>query len=605
MTPRVDEIRMDEDSLNSEMADEIHSKNVETNSQINHPQKIKIIGPWHPTLISSNINQLNVLPFPRRGNALITNTMTIPSTHKNALKYENRILWQQAIDKELKNINQHNMWEVIDQKEDYKFVGTTCIFRIKTNDRNEATEHKVRLCSQGFSQTQGCDFNKTFAPTGRLNSLRTLIAFSSKNNLGFHQIDIKRAFLNAELTETIYLAIPQGLDEDQQQKCLRLRKAIYGLKQAPLAWYTRLKEWLVKTGFSVSILDPCVFFKKKEPPTWIYIHVNDIAIFSKNVTVLKEEIKRGFDIKDFGPADLILGINVTQLNGDIILDQQHYSEALLNLYGISDCKETSTPLVPNEHLGPATGEEIESFKLLKVNFRSAVGSINYLSSATRPDLAQTVSSLLQYLENPGIQHWKSFLHILRYLKGSQELSLLYPRNGKEGIIAYSDADWGNYKATRRSISSYMASFERGLVNWKTRKQQSVLTLTAKAWYKSLCNLTSELLWLKQWTAEVGISNAQSPILIWNDNQSCINTANSDSNFNKKRMKHVDIQLHFVREGVQSKDFLLKYVPSGNMLVDFSTKSVNRNVLERALCALGILRLNVRGDVRELAKKSHD
>ncbi|MBW0462001.1 hypothetical protein O181_001716 [Austropuccinia psidii MF-1] len=272
---------------------------------------------------------------------------------------------------------------------------------------------------------------------------------------------------------------------------------------------------------------------------------------------------------------------------------------------MSDCKETSTPLVPNKHLGTATDEEIESFKLLKVIFRSAVGSIDYLSSATHPYLAHAVSSLFQYLENPGIRHWKSFLHVLRYLKGCQELSLIYPRNGTEGIIAYSNADWGSCKANRRSISGYLASFKGGLVMWKTRKQQSVSTSTAEAEYKSLCDLTSALLWLKKWTAEVGIINTKYPILIWNDNQSCINTANSDSNFNNKHMKHVNIQLHFVREAVKSKDFLLKYVPSGSMLADFLTKSVNRNVLERALCALGVLRLKVRGDVRELAEKSHD
>ncbi|MBW0500647.1 hypothetical protein O181_040362 [Austropuccinia psidii MF-1] len=239
--------------------------------------------------------------------------------------------------------------------------------------------------------------------------------------------------------------------------------------------------------------------------------------YSKNVTTFKEEIKKEFDVKDFGPADLIL--------------------------------ETSTPLVPKKHLRPVTDEEIESFKPLKVNFRSAVGSINYLSSATCPDLAHAVSSLWQCLENTGIQHWKSFLHVLRYLKGCQELSIIYPRNGSEGIIEYSNADWGSFKATRRSISRYLASFKGGLVMWKTRKQQSVFTLTAKAEYKSLCNLTSELLWLTQWTAEVGIINNQSPILIWNDNQSCINTANSDSNFNNKRMKHANIQLHFFREAV--------------------------------------------------------
>ncbi|MBW0478903.1 hypothetical protein O181_018618 [Austropuccinia psidii MF-1] len=539
------------------MVDEIHSETAETHSQVNQPSRIKIIGPRHLTLILISIDQLNVLPFARRGNALITNTMTIPSTYKNVLKSENKVFWQEAIDKELNNMNQHSMWEVIDLNKDYKLIGTTWIFRIKTNDWNEITEYKARICAQGFSQTQGCNFKKSFAPTGRLNSLCTLIAFASKNNLKFHQIDVKSAFLNAELTETIYLAIPQGLNEDQRQKCLRLKKAIYGLKQAPLAWYTQLKEWLIKTGFRVSVLDPCVFFKEANPPTWIYIHVDDIAIFSKNVTVFKEEIKKEFDIKDFGPADLILGIKVTQMNGDILLDQRHYAEALLNLYGMSNCKETTTPLIPNEHLEPATDEEIKRFKLLKVNFRSAVGSINYLSLATRPDLAHAVSSLSQYLEEPGIWHWKSFLHILRYLRGSQELSLIYPKDSKEGIIAYSDADWGNCKATRRSISGYLASFEGGLVMWKTRKQQLVSTSTAEAEYKLLCDLTSELLWLKQWTKEVGIGNPQSQIVIWNNNQSCINTAKGDSNFNNKHMKHIDIQLHFCQGSCTVKRLLIE------------------------------------------------
>ncbi|MBW0536726.1 hypothetical protein O181_076441 [Austropuccinia psidii MF-1] len=115
---------------------------------------------------------------------------------------------------------------------------------------------------------------------------------------------------------------------------------------------------------------------------------------------------------------------------------------------MGDCKEVSTPLVPNEHLGPAAEDEINRFKNMGVNFRSTIGSINYLSTATRPDLAHAVSSLSQYLENPVIQHWKGFLHILRYVKGSQGLGLHYFRNGKEGITGYCDADWGNCRVTR-------------------------------------------------------------------------------------------------------------------------------------------------------------
>ncbi|MBW0582489.1 hypothetical protein O181_122204 [Austropuccinia psidii MF-1] len=183
--------------------------------------------------------------------------------------------------------------------------------------------------------------------------------------------------------------------------------------------------------------------------------------------------------------------------------------------------------------------------------------------------------------------------------------MLYPRNGKEGIIECSDAYWGSCKATRRSIPGYLASFKGHLVIWKTRKQEYVSTSNAEAEYKYLCDLTLKLLLLKQWTTEVGMRNAQSPILIWNDNKSCINTAKSNSNFNHKQMKHVNIQLHFVRETNQSNKSLLKYIPSGNMLAEFLTKSVNKNVLERALYAMGVLRLHVRGDVRELAEKSHN
>ncbi|MBW0488783.1 hypothetical protein O181_028498 [Austropuccinia psidii MF-1] len=569
----IEELPLPVNSPISAMVGETHSDELNANStEINNHPRIKVIGPRHPTLITSSIDQLNVLPYSRRGNALFSASIEIPSTYKNALKSKDKDLWKQAINKELDNMNQLKVWEIVDLKDDYKLVGTTWIFRIKTNHQNEAVEFKARLCAQGFSQTQGSDYNKT-------------------------------AFLNAELSEVVYLAIPQGINADQRQKCPCLNKAIYSLKQAPLAWYTRLKQWLLKIGFRVSILDPCVFFKHREIPTWIYIHVDDIVIFSKDVSAFKNKIGSEFDIKDIGPADLILGIKVTQSEEKITLDQRHFSESLLNLYGMSECKEATTPLVPNKHLGPATSNEITTFNRLGINFRSAIGSLNYLSTATRPDLAHAVSALSQYLENPGIRHWKGFLHVLRYLKGSQELGLHYHRNGKQGIIAYSDADWGNCRVTRRSISGYLALFEGCLVLWKTRKQQAVSTSTAEAEYKALCDLTSEMLWLRQWAIEIGIVEPNCRVLIWNDNQSCINTPNGDSSFNNNRMKHVDIQLHFVREVVQSRDFQLQYVRSENMLADFLTKSVSKPVLERALNVLSVSRLKVRGDVGELAERS--
>ncbi|MBW0534259.1 hypothetical protein O181_073974 [Austropuccinia psidii MF-1] len=141
-----------------------------------------------------------------------------------------------------------------------------------------------------------------------------------------------------------------------------------------------------------------------------------------------------------GPPNLLLGMKISQLEEGIGMDQQHFVESLLELYGMQDHKPVSTPLVPNKHLGPATEEERIAFDSLQINFRSAVGSINYLSTATRPALSFEVSSLSQYHEKPGIQHWKAFLHVLKYLCGTQEMGLWYSQKGEAGLIAYSNAD---------------------------------------------------------------------------------------------------------------------------------------------------------------------
>ncbi|MBW0516534.1 hypothetical protein O181_056249 [Austropuccinia psidii MF-1] len=174
--------------------------------------QIKIIGPRHPTIISSQINDINILPYKRRTNALLTTVNEAPNTYSKAIKSKDNSLWPEAINNELTNMETLRVWDVVELQDDYKIVGTTWVFKIKRNKLNEPIEYKARLCAQGFTQSVGIDFDKIYAPTGQLNSLRTLIAFACINNLQFHQIDIKCAFLNAPLKETVYLAIPQGLN---------------------------------------------------------------------------------------------------------------------------------------------------------------------------------------------------------------------------------------------------------------------------------------------------------------------------------------------------------------------------------------------------------
>ncbi|MBW0541403.1 hypothetical protein O181_081118, partial [Austropuccinia psidii MF-1] len=593
----------------SRMVDEVQeppvaAEEVEDSDPISS-SRIKVIGPRHPTLIVGDVNSSNILPYQRRPKTLLTSISKAPRTFNQAVKSLDKDSWLKAIDKELASMNHLDVWDVVNLCPDYKLVGTTWVFRIKKDHLNNVVEYKACLCAQGFTQTPGVDFDKTYAPTGRLNSLRCLIAHAASRGLHFHQIDVKSAFLNAPLAEIVYLSIPQGLNIDQRKSCLRLKKAIYGLKQAPLAWYQRLREWLLRIGFSSCILDPCVFFRSKSTLTWLYIHVDNITIFGEDVLTFKQEIAQEFDIKDIGCADLMLGIKVTHGIGSISLDQSHFTESLLDLYGLSQCKSVATPLEPHVHLHPATTEELAKFQSLGVNYRSAIGSINYLSTATRPDLSHAVSSLSQFLENPGINHWNGFLHVLRYLRGTQGLGLVYTQGDHCGIVGYSDADWGNCRSTRRSVTGFLAQFGGNLILWKTRKQPSVSISTAEAEYKALCDLVSELLWLRQWCNECGLLIDNSAIPIYEDNQSCINTANGDCNLNNRRMKHVDIQLHFSKEAIKSSFVCLVYTPTSSMLADFLTKSVSRPVLSRSLCSLRVVGLGVRGDVENHDQNQFD
>ncbi|MBW0503000.1 hypothetical protein O181_042715 [Austropuccinia psidii MF-1] len=464
---------------------------------------------------NTNLNKLNILPYNRRARVLLTTIEETPNTYKQALQSDRKQQWMNAVNNKLENMNKLKVWDIIEIREDYKLIGMSWVFKIKKNHLNEITEYKATLCAQGFAQTLGIDVHKTYAPTGRLNSLRTLIAFASHSNLKFHQINIK----------------------------------------TPLAWYTRLKEWLNKSQFHMCKPDLCVFYRLGKHPLWLYIHVNNIALFGNKVDQFKKDISSESEIKDIGEADLLLGIKINHLDNGISLNQQHFIESKLNLYGMSDCKQVSTPLTSQYHLKPATDQEIQEFNKLKINYRSAIGSINFLSTATRSDLSFS------------------------------------------GVKAFSNADWRNCRISRRSIAGYLACLHDNLVIWKTKKQPSISISTAEAEYKALCDLTSELVWFKQWCKESQIFKFTNPITIYEVNQSFIKVANEDSNINNKRMKHFDIQLHFVKEEIQSEAIALQYISSEDMLADFLTKSVNSTILKKGLMKLGIMHLGVKGDER--------
>ncbi|MBW0510313.1 hypothetical protein O181_050028 [Austropuccinia psidii MF-1] len=568
---------IDENSIDNE-SDEIYVDALEQ-----QPKRIRVIGPRHPTLISSEIDSNNILPFSRRHTrANLTKINQTPKTFDEAMTSPNKEKWDLAIKKELQNMENLNIWTLRNKKDSDHPITSTWVFKEKEDDSGKIIEHKARLCAHGFHQIAGLDYQSTFAPTGRLSSLRALISFAAIYKFNFHQMDVRSAFLNAPLQEEISLEIPQGISANKETQVLQLNKALYGLKQASLAWYKHLSKWLITSGFSCSITDPCVFWRTGKKPIWIYVHVDDLAIFGPNLEEFKKEIKNEFDMKDLGKANLLLGIKINHLDDGFSLDQEHYIKELADKYGIRDLIPSNTPLKPHLQLSNSSEKEHEEFNNLNINYRSAVGSLNYISSNTRPDITFAVSHLSQFLEKPGLQHWNACLQVFRYLFYSKNLCLTFKNHGFHHINTYADADWGNNPIDRRSISGFTVSINLHLISWRSKRQQTVSHSTTEAEYQSLSDAAKETTWLINLLNEIQITTSPLDPLLLNDNKGAIDLALNDANHSGFKTKHMDIKFHFILELLKKGTMLLKHVPTTAMNADFLTKAVGKKILFKSL-----------------------
>ncbi|MBW0569730.1 hypothetical protein O181_109445 [Austropuccinia psidii MF-1] len=189
-------------------------------------------------------------------------------------------------------------------------------------------------------------------------------------------MDVKSAFLNAPIEDNIAIEVPQGLALNKTSHVLQLNKALYGLKQSPLAWHNHLSKWLKSVNFSQSVSDPCVFWKSDPDPIWIYVHVDDLALFGPNLDSFKKLIQEHFKMKDLGEANLLLGITIHHLQNGFSLSQAHYINKLAETFNISKLTPSNTPLEPHLQLLPASSEEIKEFEDTGINYCSAVGSLN-------------------------------------------------------------------------------------------------------------------------------------------------------------------------------------------------------------------------------------
>ena len=503
-------------------------------------------------------------------------------------------LWKAAMDREINTLEQAETWETVPRPPNTNVVGSKWVFRIKRKADGSIEKYKARLVARGFTQVYGVDYFDTFSPVTKLSSIRSLLAIAARNDWEIESFDFNGAYLNGELNadEVIYMQAPPGYNSQGDTSVKRLKKSLYGLKQAGRRWYDTLSRTLADLGFRTSQADPGVFHTRVEDHILVLtIHVDD-CIFTRDSAKLiaeyKEKLNECYALTDLGPVHWLLGIKISRDRDKrtISLSQKTYIDSILNRFALADAKAYATPIVPGVTYSrsDSSASKTEEASMKAVPYREAIGSLMYASVATRPDISFAVATLSRFLDNPGRAHWEAVKRIFRYLSGTRDLELTYGVE-RHDMLGFTDAD-GAMQEHRHAISGNVFLIDGGAISWSSRKQELITLSTAEAEYVAATHAAKEAIWLRRLIFEL-FPTLKTPTLLYCDNQAALRLA-TDDNYHA-RTKHIDIRYHFIRQVVASDALRLVYCPTDDMTADILTKGLPKWKANFHVASLGLRR----------------
>ncbi|KAJ9565343.1 hypothetical protein OSB04_001309 [Centaurea solstitialis] len=477
--------------------------------------------------------------------------------------------WRAAMDAEMAAIISNYTWDLVPKPSDANIVGNRWLFRHKFDSNGRLERYKARLVAQGFSQQPGLDFDDTFSPVVKPATIRTVLSISISRNWPIHQLDVKNAFLHGDLTETVYMRQPPGyVNSSFPDHVCRLRKALYGLKQAPRAWYHRFAVYLSSLGFLSSKTDTSLFMYHRGSDTiYLLLYVDDIILTASSPTLISMVISKlssEFPMSDLGPLSFFLGIAASRSTSGLFLSQSAFAQEILARADMVSCNPCSTPADTKTKLA-VDGEPVPDPTL----YRSLAGALQYLTF-TRPDIAYAVHQVCLFMHDPRLPHLNALKRILRYLKGTLSHGLHLKASAVDRLVAYSDADWAGCPNTRRSTSGFCVYLGDNLVSWSSKRQHVVSRSSAEAEYRGIANVVAETAWLRNLLLELCCPLSRATV-VFCDNVSAMYLASNP--VQHQRTKHVEIDLHFVRERVAIGHVRVLHVPSAYQYADIFTKGL--------------------------------
>jgi len=274
-----------------------------------------------------------------------------PVSVKQAMESDNFEKWFNAMKEELKSMDDNQVWDLVELPENSKQVGCKWVFKTKHDSKGNIERYKARLVAKGFTQKDDIDYKETFSPVSKTDSLRIILALVAHYDLELHQMDVKIAFLNSDLEEEIYMDQPEGfVSTGKENMVCKLKKSIYGLKQASRQWYLKFNDTITSYGFVENTVDRCIYMKVSRSMFVILVlYVDYIVLATNNVAMLhdvKKFLSNNFKMKDMSEASYVIGIDIfcDRSQGLLGLSQKSYINKVLERFGMDKCSAGIVPI---------------------------------------------------------------------------------------------------------------------------------------------------------------------------------------------------------------------------------------------------------------------
>jgi hypothetical protein len=514
---------------------------------------------------------------------------TDPTSIKQALESPNAPEWISSMREELDALQQNQVMVPVPESQvpsGSVVLPSKMVFRVKRRSDGTVERFKSRLVVQGFYENHG--FEETFAPVTTGTSLRVFLAVSASKRFYVHQLDIANAFLNSDMHDEVYIRLPSGLPDTDNfyfskgAVLWKLRKALYGLQRAPQLWFQTITAFLLSLGFRASAVDPCLFVQYDNGVlvTMLLLYVDDILVSSLDICKIasfKTALKTRYKFADKGVIGVYLGIQVTyeREKGMVTLSQSSFINSILAKHGFQDARPVATPMVPNTTLTFIDDDSKNLPPADHIIYREVVGSLIYLANCTRPDIAVAVSQLSRFVAAPQDSHWVAVKHLLRYLRGTRDLKLTFGNSEQSNVVkGSSDATWGSDTLNRKSVTGFAFFLNGGAISWRSKMQTTISLSSAEAEANALAAATTEAKFLRCLLNDIGCP--QKTISIEMDNQPAMFMAIQP--LLPAKAKHLGLKLGFIREAITNQIISVKYVPSGDLVADALTKSLEKSKL---------------------------